>query len=165
MLLFCLATPAPADLIISDQDPLDVNSLYWSGSDINPADNLNNSGINTEEAWLNALLGNAQPGDATWVELTWKDEDDSNGWQYPVDWTYAVLKYGSPQAPVTGFDHWAIYNNDGPGGAIDFTGLGLSTRALSHISFNGTPVPEPATMLLLGSGLLGLGVFGRKKKK
>ncbi len=29
----------------------------------------------------------------------------------------------------------------------------------------GNPVPEPLTILLLGSGLLGLGVFGRKKKK
>ena len=45
-------------------------------------------------------------------------------------------------------------------------GSGKDVAALSHFegfSTGGAPVPEPSTMLLLGTGLLGLAGFSRKK--
>jgi len=58
---------------------------------------------------------------------------------------------GTLNAEVTGF---LVAGDD----TIDIRGSGSYTSGQS-------PVPEPATMLLLGSGLLGFGVFGRKRFK
>jgi len=54
---------------------------------------------------------------------------------------------------VMGLDDWMYAARTGSG-VIDFSPKTTSSHA-----------PEPASMLLLGSGLLGLGVFGRKRLK
>ena len=45
------------------------------------------------------------------------------------------------------------------------SGTPIDFNALEDGSARLGVIPEPATMLLLGSGLIGLGVFGRRKKK
>lgn len=150
-LVFCLAallcaSPVAADLIVQDIDP--------PNSDSNPQ-RLPNSGLSTETAWLQGLLGGKT------VYFISKDEDSNPLDNVPANWDYAVLKFGVGAPPNP--DHWAVWDNN-LNDKLELSGLGLPTRGLSHVSYySTTPVPEPATLLLLGLGLVGLAASSRKR--
>jgi len=48
---------------------------------------------------------------------------------------------------------------------VDWHGLAFDQNTIVSLDIQGAPVPEPATMLLLGSGLIGLAGFRRRFRK
>ena len=104
LMLTFFATFVMAGTLVIDQDPPDFNALYWTGSDVNPGDNLENSNPTTEEAWLEALLGKNY-NDPT-VNFISKIEDPLGGpkeltnYDPGFAWDWAVVKYDG---------YWAAY--------------------------------------------------------
>ena len=167
VLVFDLVSHAPADIKVVDidikEDPLsNINPAFWTGEDHNFSTwkELNNANPGTEEAWLEALLGRTidvsllgrvEASNA----ITGLGGDDKGVQNYNPNfsWDYAVVKFGN---------YWGAWQDNDPD---DLLTTGPLDKGISHITFFSgvAAVPEPATMLLMGCGLVGLGVFGRKK--
>lgn len=158
---------------ISDTDANGLN-----GVDVGSIDTfidfttLSNSNPETETNWVNETLAPIT------VAFSIKEEEGvpyyktnaDNIFAYfldtPPETEYFLFKNSTYRALFKniGLMSWAVFDStDLPEGMNipndDFT--------ISHVTrFDAAaPVPEPATVFLLGSGLLGLGWYGRKRKK
>lgn len=112
------------------------------------------------------------PSDPTSATITWNRGDYISG-----DPIYLFVKDGKhgnylfnlsnlfKKVLIDGNDQNSHYSWDGKD-TLKLTGFWEGTQgAISHVSLWGksTPVPEPGMMILLGIGLLGLALFGRKR--
>ena len=165
------ATPGSAaiDPLVVDVDPPDTEVEFfggtsnqgWTGSDTNPADNLDNSSEAAESNYLSALLGFVE-SDPDRPEVITRIEGggapigqtSTTDFDPGFDWAYAVVKVGTGQG-----DGHHFFQDDGDG----LLTTGVFNNAISHITFL-TPLPAAAWLLLAGlAGFFGLRWRERRK--
>lgn len=170
---------------------LTITSGLYLGTDVGAQDtligqdHLDNSGEATELAWAQSLVIGTVTLDKKYdsLESKWMLTDAAN--------VYALNLVGSPayfliktgKAGNTGSQSktdkpkdksidYFLFKNEGllDWAVIDFGVNGVAiyeAKEISHVDEFGTvttPVPEPGTFVLLGAGLFGLAIYGKRRR-
>ena len=108
-------------------------------------------------------------GNWYYIAATFDQINGGNIWVNGANWGTdtefnGTLLKGNPQIEIGGTSHGSYYL-DGSIDDLRFYNQALSGSEILELYDAPNPIPEPATMLLLGSGLIVLAGFRRKDKK